>query len=176
MSDRVEGFIEHLGRLAHPETGDTGAMAALRRSLAFEPGTYAKSFPYVEPFVFGDGWSRKALYLVAGLFAQHQKHQPGQPFARALAKVSLDRSKQGRGKLEERSKSLEQRFLALLDADEDQIAYRLRQNVRLASEHPFDWVRFTKDLLNWFHPDRFVQVNWARDYFGGLREEGKEEV
>ncbi|HFB39516.1 MAG TPA: type I-E CRISPR-associated protein Cse2/CasB [Oceanithermus sp.] len=166
MSDRVEGFIEHLGRLARPETGDTGAMAALRRSLAFEPGTYAKSFPYVEPFVTGDGWSRKALYLTAGLFAEHQKHQPGRPFARVLAEV-----KQARG-----SESLEQRFLALLDADEDQIAYRLRQNVRLASEHPFDWVHFTKDLLYWFHPDRFVQVNWARDYFGGLKEEEKEEV
>jgi len=166
MSDRVEGFIEHLGRLAHPETGDTGAMAALRRSLAFEPGTYAKSFPYVEPFVSGDGWSRKALYLAAGLFAEHQKRQPGRPFARVLAEV-----KQERG-----SESLEQRFLALLDADEDQIAYRLRQNVRLASEHPFDWVQFTQDLLNWFHPDRFVQVNWARAYFGGLKEEGKEEV
>jgi len=166
MSDRVEGFIEHLRRLAHPETGDTGAMAALRRSLAFEPGTYAKSFPYVEPFVSGDGWPRKALYLAAGLFAEHQKHQPSRPFARVLAEV-----KQERG-----SESLEQRFLALLDADEDQIAYRLRQNVRLVSEYPFDWVGFTKDLLNWFHPDRFVQVNWARDYFGGLKEEGKEEV
>ena len=166
MSDRVEGFIERLGRLADPETGDTGAMSALRRSLAFEPGTYAKSFPYVEPFVSGDGWSRKALYLAAGLFAEHRKHQPNRPFARLLAEV-----KQERG-----SESLEQRFLALLDADEDQIAYRLRQNVRLASEHPFDWVRFTKDLLNWFHPDRFVQIHWARAYFGSLKEEGKEEV
>jgi len=166
MSDRMEGFIEHLGRLAHPETGDPGAMAALRRSLAFEPGTYAKSFPYVEPFVFGDGWTRKALYLAAGLFAEHQKHKPNRPFARVLAEV-----KQERG-----SESLEQRFLALLDADEDQIAYRLRQNVRLAGEQPFDWVRLTKDLLNWFHPDRFVQVSWARDYFGGLKEEGKKEV
>jgi CRISPR system Cascade subunit CasB len=141
-------------------------MAALRRSLAFEPGTYAKSFPYVEPYVSGSGWPRKALYLAAGLFAEHQKHQPGRPFARVLAEV-----KQERG-----SESLEQRFLALLDADEDQIAYRLRQNVRLASEHPFDWVQFTKGLLNWFHPDRFVQVKWARDYFGGLKEEEKEEV
>ena len=166
MSDRMEGFIEHLGRLAHPETGDPGAMAALRRSLAFEPGTYAKSFPYVEPFVFGDGWTRKTLYLAAGLFAEHQKHKPNRPFARVLAEVKQERA----------SESLEQRFLALLDADEDQVAYRLRQNVRLAGEQPFDWVRLTKDLLNWFHPDRFVQVSWARDYFGGLKEEGKKEV
>ena len=158
MSDRVESFIQHLRRLADPETGDTGALAALRRSLAFEPGTYARSFPYVEPFVSGNGWPRKAFYLAAGLFAEHQKHQPNLSFARVLAEV----------KQEKGSESLEQRFLALLDADEDQITYRLRQNVRLASERPFDWVKFTKDLLNWFHPDRFVQVNWARDYFRGL--------
>jgi len=167
MSDRVESFIKHLSRLADPETGDTGAMAALRRSLAFEPGTYAKSFPYVEPFVVETGWRRKAFYLVAGLFAEHKKHQPGQNFPQVLAEI-----KRARG-----SESLEQRFLALLDADEDQITHRLRQNVRLASERPFDWVQFTKDLLNWFHPDRLVQVNWARDYFGGLEsEERKKEV
>ena len=167
MSDRVESFIRYLSRLANPETGDTGAMAALRRSLAFEPGTYAKSFPHVEPFVSGNGWPRKAFYLAAGLFAEHKKHQPGRNFPRVIAEIKQARE----------SQSLEQRFLTLLDADEDQITYRLRQNVRLASERPFDWVQFTKDLLNWFHPDRFVQVNWARDYFGGLEsEKRKKEV
>ncbi len=161
MSDRVESLIQHLRQLADPQTGDTGALAALRRSLAFEPGTYARSFPYVEPFVAEKGWRRKAFYLAAGLFAEHKKHQPGQNFPRVLAEIKRARE----------SESLEQRFLALLDADEDQIAYRLRQNVRLASERSFDWVQFTKDLLNWFHPDRFVQVKWARDYFGGLKNE-----
>jgi len=168
MSDRAEAFIKHLRRLADPNTGDTGAIAALRRSLAFDPGTYAKSFPYVEPFTHGDGWQRKTLYLVAGLYAEHKKHQIGRSFARVLAGL----------KQEKGSESLERRFLALLDADEDQIAYRLRQNVRLASEHAFDWVKFTRDLMSWFHPDRYVQVKWARDYFGGLEdfEEKKEEV
>jgi len=164
MSDRIESFIQHLRRLAEPETGNTGALAALRRSLAFEPGTYAKSFPYVEPFVSGNGWPRKAFYLTAGLFAEHTMHQPGQPFARVLAEIRQKRE----------SESLEQRFLALLDADEDQIAYRLRQNVRLLANMPFDWEKFIRDLLNWFHPDRYVQVRWARQYFGGLAD-GNEE-
>ncbi|XOB98227.1 type I-E CRISPR-associated protein Cse2/CasB [Deinococcota bacterium DY0809b] len=161
MSDLAKAFVSHLKRLADPSTGNTGAIAALRRSLAFEPGTYAHSFPFVESFVSKEGWPRKALYLVAGLFAEHQEHQPNRTFAQVLAELKQEKDRE----------SLEQRFLALLDADEDQIAYRMRQNVRLVADRPFNWEALTKDLMSWFHPDRFVQVRWAREYYGGLADE-----
>jgi len=169
MNDLAKAFVGHLKRLADPATGNTGAVAALRRSLAFQPGSYAQSFPYVEPFVSKEGWPRKTLYLVAGLFAEHQRHLPNRPFARALAELRQEKDRE----------SLERRFLALLDADEDQIAYRMRQNVRLIADRPFDWEALTKDLMSWFHPDRFVQVRWARQYYGGIdseKQQKEEEV
>ncbi|WP_294259682.1 hypothetical protein [Propionivibrio sp.] len=41
-------FIEWLEGLNEK---DTKVRAVLRRSLAFDPGSYVHAFPYVEPFV-----------------------------------------------------------------------------------------------------------------------------
>ncbi len=50
-------FIEWLEGL---NKKDTKVRAVLRRSLAFEPGTFVPAYPYVEPFVKGesDSWRR----------------------------------------------------------------------------------------------------------------------
>ncbi|MDW8392453.1 MAG: type I-E CRISPR-associated protein Cse2/CasB, partial [Oscillochloridaceae bacterium] len=70
------------------------------------------------------------------------------------------------------SESIDRRFQALLDSDMEQLRFRLRQMVRLiaASEQPIDWNRLLNDLLAWRHPDRYVQLRWARDYFVGQPE------
>ncbi len=159
-NEKAQSFIRYLSRLASGERPDTGALAALKRSVAFEPGSYPPSFPYVEPWTGGlEGWPRKAHYLVAGLFARHQKHQEGRPFARAYRD-----EKERRG-----SESLEQRFLALLDADEEEIVYRLRQAVALLAEQAFDWARLLEDLLSWHIAERRdrTKVTWARQFYGG---------
>jgi CRISPR system Cascade subunit CasB len=56
----------------------------------------------------------------------------------------------------------------LLDADEDELPWRLRQIVSLttASGIALDWPQLLKDLLGWDHPDRYVQRRWAREYWG----------
>ena len=63
-------FIEWLEGLNEK---DTKVRAVLRRSVAFDPGTYVSAFPYVEPFISnGDNARRReTLYLVAGLWAAH---------------------------------------------------------------------------------------------------------
>lgn len=72
MSERNDRFFEHLRHL------DAGALARLRRSLAFEPpGSYAPAFRYVEPFTGDAGSSqRAAMYLVAGLYALEARSHP----------------------------------------------------------------------------------------------------
>lgn len=145
------GWLESLkrGRTWPP------ARAALRRSLAFDPGTYPPAMPYVEPFVKEEGWRREAHYLVAGLYAlKDGAHQEGQSLAQALSGAGQRRD----------SQSAEKRFLALLDADRDQIAFRLRQAVGLA-EGALDFGRLLDDLLHWFDPDRKVQARWAREFY-----------
>jgi len=148
-------FVEWLERLKGKKVW-TRAQAALRRSLAFEPGYYYGAIPYVEPFVRDEGWRREAHYLVAGLYAMKKgEHREGRTLAAALGETAKER----------RSQSVERRFLALLDADRDQIAFRLRQATGLV-EGGFDFARLLDDLLRWFEPNRRVQVRWAREFYG----------
>ncbi len=154
---KSESFVTHLRSLAER---DRGALAILRRALAFKPGRFPGAFPFVEPFTVGEGgWSREAHYLAAMLFALHPHHtdDPRASLGRVLSVLA-----QRRG-----SGSLEARFVALLDADEDQIADRLRYAVSLlASEDiPVNYIRLLDDLRFWRSEERTVQVRWAQDFY-----------
>ena len=58
------------------------------------------------------------------------------------------------------------------------LAHRLRQMVKLADGKsvPVDWESLLKDLLNWEHPERWVQKKWARSYFGSFKEDSDPEI
>ncbi|TFU26515.1 type I-E CRISPR-associated protein Cse2/CasB [Thermus tengchongensis] len=161
-------FVDWLEKLKESQSW-TAVRATLRRSLAFAPGVYPPAFPYVEAFVREEGWQREAHYLVAALYAlKDGAHQEGRTLAQALKEAERARD----------SKSVERRFLALLDADRDQIAFRLRQAVGLV-EGGLDFAQLLEDLLRWFDPRRRVQARWAREYYGVREEqtqEGIEEV
>lgn len=151
----AETFIRYLEDLKEGRRW-AQARAVLRRSLAFPPGAYPPAFPFVEPFAGNrEGWQREAFYLVAGLYAlKDGAHLPERTLARALRE---ERDKRN-------SASIEGRFLALLDADSDQIAHRLRYTVNLV-EGGLDFVRLLVDLWGWFHSDRVVQAKWAREFY-----------
>ncbi|MGQ9754250.1 MAG: type I-E CRISPR-associated protein Cse2/CasB [Thermaceae bacterium] len=157
-------FVEYLEGLKRGNRW-TPIRAALRRSLAFEPGLYPPAYPYVEPFLPQEagGWKRAAYYLVAGLYAlKDGDHQPRRSLAQALAEERRRRD----------SKSLELRFLALLDADEDQVAHRLRQAVGLV-QGGLDFAELLQDLINWKHPKRQVQARWASEFYRDLSSSGE---
>ena len=65
-------------------------------------------------------------------------------------------------------KGTDSRMRYLLDADEAQLPFRLRQAVHYAKSCgvAVDWPALLQDLLYWDHPDRFVQKKWARSYYG----------
>jgi CRISPR system Cascade subunit CasB len=166
-----ESFIHHLQAL---KERDKGAMAKLRQSQAFKPGTYYKVFPYVERFVreaaHEDDPRRLALYAVAGLFARHPEHVENKSFATAFSELMRRRE----------SGSIEQRFIALLDADAENIVDYLRQAVSLLAAENIgcDYARLLDDLSSWMNPylsswmnpfkteerDRLRQ-RWARDFY-----------
>lgn len=160
MSERAERFIQHL-RTLHEQ--NAGAMAALRHSLAFAPGTYCKAFPYVERFVgrerpARDPW-RQALYAVAGLFARHPMHD-GRAFAAAFGELFRKRD----------SKSIEQRFIAILEADPENVLDYLRQAITLlaAEQVGLDYRLLLDDLGTWMNPGAErddLRQRWARDFY-----------
>ena len=63
--------------------------------------------------------------------------------------------------------SLDRRVERLLDADDEQLPFLMRQAVRYlySNRVPINWPRLLGDLLYWSHPERFVQRQWARSYF-----------
>lgn len=67
---------------------------------------------------------------------------------------------------------LDRRMEILLDADPEQLRYRLRRAVQMlgAQGIPVNWARLLTDLIYWTHPNHFVQRQWARAYFGAESE------
>jgi CRISPR system Cascade subunit CasB len=147
--DRFTQYVDQL---------ESAAKAALRRSLAFDPGAWPGAFAYVEPWVINSGsWERKVTYLVAGLqvLSRAQSADGDLGSAAAALRKSTD------------SASVEQRFLALLDSDADELPHRLRQMVTLMSSANIapDWGTLRKDLRWWRTDDRTVQQRWAKSYY-----------
>ncbi|AMH04662.1 type I-E CRISPR-associated protein Cse2/CasB [Achromobacter xylosoxidans] len=168
----TQDFVTHLEGLVRKK--DNAALAKLRHSLAFPPGSYPPAFAQVERFVPADAHEqdgyRLALYVAAGLFARHPQ-VASRSFASAFADLQRRRE----------SDSIEQRFIALLGADADNIAHYLRQATTLlaADGIGFDYVQLIEDLGRWMNPyidpvwrDR-IRQHWARDFYRAAQGEYK---
>lgn len=163
----MSGFIEWLEGL---NAKDTKVRAVLRRSLAFDPGTFAPAYPYVEPFVKDEdsSWRRKMHYLVAGLWATHWREgQSGNPMSLGRACAAYQEAS---GSL-----STERRFITMLDADSDQLPYRLRQMVALLKEQIVDFDSLLKGLLYWNDDQKRTQNAWAREFYRSMNTARDEE-
>ena len=165
MSEFTASFINHLQGLADR---DRGAMAALRRSLGFEPGAYPPAYPVVERFAAQGPESesqRQALYLCAGLFALHPLHASGRPLAGALGQAMQQRG----------SDSIEKRFIALLASEPESLPNHLRQVISLlaADQLPIDYAELLADLgrllQRWNEEQRDrVRQRWARAFYRAI--------
>lgn len=160
VSETDDRFIGHLEKLR--DDGDRGALARLRRGLGKEPGSatemHSLVLPWLPPGI--PRWHEDACYLVASLFASHSQSggsgSLGEAFARLAAAIS--------------SESIEKRFVALLNCHEDDLAAHLRHAVSFlrSKDIPVDWRQLLHDVQRWGHPDRFVQRQWARDFWTGV--------
>jgi CRISPR system Cascade subunit CasB len=155
--------------LADRSREESKVRAVLKRSLAFDPGTYPAAFPYVEHRLKNDDgeWRRKVYYLVAGLWAMHWRDRnsdTGQSLANACRMLYW---------ANDQSPSIERRFITLIDADSEQLLYRLRQMVALLKEYEIDFNNLSKDLLSWNHPDKFIQIRWAREFYNQTAEKNE---
>jgi CRISPR system Cascade subunit CasB len=159
----MKGFIEWLEELNEK---DSKVRAVLRRSLAFDPGRYVHAYPFVEPFVKDEdkSWRRETFYLVAGLWASHWRAgRSGMPmtFGKACAAHQVASG----------SASTERRFIALLDADSDQLPNRLRQMISLLKEQSIDFDDLLNRLFYWNDEQKRTQNVWARDFYRNTNNE-----
>ena len=153
----MSGFIEWLEKLNEK---DTKVRAVLRRSLTFEAGRYVPAYPYVEPFLKDEDqpWRREIYYLVAGLWAAHWRE------GRASLPIKIGKACAMHQKASG-SSSTEGRFINLLDADSDQLPYRLRQMIALLKDQTIDFEDLVKGLLYWNDDRKRTQNTWARDFY-----------
>jgi len=159
----MSGFVEWLEKTSEK---NSKIKAVLRRSLAFNPGAYIEAYPYIEPFVKGESNSlrREAHYLVAGLWAMNmQKERTGELMTLGRASAAYKNSN--------KSESTERRFITLLDADQDQLSYRLRQMVALLKDYSIDFEVLLKGILNWNDDRKRTQNAWARDFYQNVESE-----
>ena len=176
--DDADRFIDHLQSL---NKNDHGALAALRHSLAFDPGDDPRSYPFVERWVsrlvgrnaHARDARRLALYAVAGLFALHPVVQT-RSLAAALGQLLRDKDRP----------SLELRFRALLESDADSAMAHLRQSVNLLAADGLGWdpAALLLDLC-WLLDERAdpkrrdsVRRQWARQFYGALQADDERET
>jgi CRISPR system Cascade subunit CasB len=152
-------------KLEEQAASNTAVVAILRRSASYNPGLYPPAFPYVEPLIYGQGeWRRQASYLTAACWAKSRRQRgeahpaDAQSLPIALRRLCLD------PKNPQNSKNIEKRFTTLLDADPDELPWRLRQMTAVldAASIAIDWTSLLSDLWRWNHPERYVQLRWAR--------------
>ena len=123
-------------------------------------------------------WHEETYFLVATLypFDKRRKQKDDAPADGDQADMEESDAKKRtpsfgqslRGiRSEANSSGLDRRVERLLDADESQLPFYLRREVQFVTNEGghIDWVHLLKDLLHWGHADRYVQRNWARDYF-----------
>ena len=155
LDEKQNSFIGYLLSLAKEGQEDRGALADLRSGLGKEPGKMARVHKHVVPYLQDKNYHDRWYYMIATLFGSYPKHQGGRSLGRAFRP------------LRDKSDSMEARFIALLNAHEEDLYGHLRHAVRLleANNEPLDWFRLFEDLLQWDNTEGHVQLRWARDFY-----------
>ena len=170
-------FVEALGDL------ERGPLAELRRSLSYRSGQsfFLERLIYEHlPEWYRGGWNNRAAYLVAGLYAlverPHSNPQPDAPEAEHGSEAPASKVPRNLGyalgrlyRAQEERPSTEKRFLALLDADEEQLPDHLRYAVTLlnAGDLRPDWAQLLTDVVSWSSPERRdrTRERWAQAFY-----------
>lgn len=163
IQDYERQFIATLGTL------DRGDLSRLRRAagLAIREARMDWTFYRWLPPGPHTTANEELYFLVATLY----------PFNPRSADGNLGASlRQWAHSLRTGHDSLDRRVVILLDShlngprrkpEPGELGYRLRQTVKLlgGQEIGIDWVQLLHDVCHWNDPSKWVQKQWAREYF-----------
>jgi len=149
---KIATFFERLERL------DAGERARLKRNagqkLAESRGVLGLFYSLLPPGV--SDYQHEAYFMIATLY----------PIADSGGQGNLGEALR-QARQAKNAKGVDRRIEILLDADDAQLSFRLRQAIRFLKSNNvrINWPRLLADMLNWTHPNRFIQQQWARSYF-----------
>ena len=162
-----EEFLENLKKTAESDRGDLAILTRNAGNTIAESRGAMKAYYNLLPYGIADSPNEEIYFLVATLYGHNKYHFTGN-FGQTMKRVKESAN----------SESIDHRVATLLDSEFDfidgikpgggEFAYRLRQCVKLANGHEVgvDWYRLLQDLKFWGYPEKRVQKNWARSYFG----------
>lgn len=175
VSEAINYFVARL------ETLDAGGRARLKRNagrtLNESRDVYQVFFANL-PYGIQER-DQENYFLIATLYAfgtRRESPRPANPPRSMGASLRRVRQLIQANSNGDRSISLDKRFETLLDADREQLPFRLRQIISLLAAHDVavDWRRLLQHVRAWEREDRFVQLAWARDYFAASSETSDE--
>ncbi|MBL7161460.1 MAG: type I-E CRISPR-associated protein Cse2/CasB [Anaerolineales bacterium] len=149
--ERITKFIATLEKLDPGERARLKRNAGKRLDEARSLGLFYRILPYGVP-----RYQEEMYFLVATLY----------PLAEGCGEKIFGASMR-RARDSQNEKGLNRRMEVLLDTDERQLPFRLRQAVRYlySKRVPVNWPCLLRDLLQWNAPKRYIQQAWARAYF-----------
>lgn len=164
-----EKFVRRLEKYVKDE--DRAILAHFRRGLGKEAWEATEMFPHIA------GWTanlsrrdENAYFLVASMIGLYPKlsSNTDNGFNNLGRSMSFLRDDSG---------SIEKRFVALLNSDEEDLPKHLRQIVSLlkSKDAPVNWYQLLKDIKYWSSDSRSVQRNWAKGFWGNNNEEEQKE-
>lgn len=158
----IDRFIGRLEDLREKE--NRAALATLRRALSGSIEHSLNTFRYIGHWLPQYAADQDNYILIAALFASHPKPGGTGNMGDHMARLRMVD--------ENKSKSAERRFMTLLTAHPDDLAYHLRQVVSLLSsqEVPINWAQLLYDVQYWDHKERFVQRKWATAFWSDAPE------
>lgn len=162
-------FVQYL--LGLKEKDQRGALAALRRGLQHELGKCVEMYPHVIPWLKNvkGRWEKEMHYLIASLYAYYPSSGDTGDMGDVFFEISL---KQGG------SKSIEQRFMALLRSHPEDLAFHMRQAIALAKSAniPINWHQLFYDLKRWPYDSNYPPYEkWAQSFWKNLQNENENE-
>lgn len=152
---REYALMTHLRELKMQ--GNRASLAALRRGLSAPDS--AEVLREVLPYISTQYSHEESMYiLVAALFASHSEEVAGRSLGVAMRMVNESTE----------SDSIEKRFVALLDADREQVPIHLRHAIQLCQSRQIglDYNLLLRHMLQWNAPRRWTQLQWAREFWG----------
>ena len=153
-------YVKHLERLR--DTNDRGALATLRKGMSEVPGTSTDQYPYVVPWIpeESNAWKEQTYFLIGGLFALHPEGRGKGNMGSVFKKMRILTD----------SESVEKRFVAILNAHPEDFHIHLRHAISLAKSKDIsiEWDQLFYDIIYWNHPQKFVQKQWAKAFWGNV--------
>lgn len=161
-------FINHLKKFVHEK--NRAALARLRRGLGKEPGTVMEMYPYISRQIPTTG-DDSVYFLIAALFGLYPDAERTKSNLGGSLLMLENKLHQQRGSSSDDNKisSVERRFVALLNAKEEDLPTHLRQIIGLlkSNEIPINWFRLLKDIKFWSSEGKYnSRRKWAKGFWG----------